>query len=422
MRTSFVFLFSGPFKLYHPEQAGLYRSENRGTSSSRNAKPSLRCVVCGDSSSGKHYGVLACNGCSGFFKRSVRRKLIYRCQAASGDCIVDKAHRNQCQACRLKKCLECGMNKDAVQNERQPRNSATVRSELPFGSMSKSFLKTSAASTLDSGVADLTVGVFSPFFTLPTKIFPASPFGLSKFQQHLNLKEETPMTELASASRKSIPTERTKPYHESSVVVPLDTKTDLAFDLARDSIYETSSRILLMAIRWARNFPSYSSLCFEDQIVLLEETWSELFLLSALQWGAPLDSNPLFSAVETAQPKLATEHRKLLYLLQKAASRLKILAADLAEFACLKAIILFRPDTGRLKESYQVEMLQDHAQLMLAHHIKTQHIDYTFRFGRLLLLLPTLRQIPPESVENMFFGNIIGSTTMEKLLEDMFKS
>ena len=40
--------------------------------------------------------------------------VLNRCQAANGNCIVDKAHRNQCQACRLKKCLECGMNKDGM--------------------------------------------------------------------------------------------------------------------------------------------------------------------------------------------------------------------------------------------------------------------------------------------------------------------
>ena len=70
------------------------------TGSSSNGQSNLLCVVCGDTSSGKHYGILACNGCSGFFKRSVRRRLIYRCQAGTGMCMIDKAHRNQCQACR----------------------------------------------------------------------------------------------------------------------------------------------------------------------------------------------------------------------------------------------------------------------------------------------------------------------------------
>ncbi|PBC27595.1 Retinoic acid receptor RXR-alpha [Apis cerana cerana] len=59
-----------------------------------------------------------CEGCKGFFKRTVRKDLSYACREEKS-CIIDKRQRNRCQYCRYQKCLAMGMKREAVQEERQ---------------------------------------------------------------------------------------------------------------------------------------------------------------------------------------------------------------------------------------------------------------------------------------------------------------
>eukprot|EP00057_Strongylocentrotus_purpuratus_P013468 XP_011667942.1 PREDICTED: thyroid hormone receptor beta [Strongylocentrotus purpuratus] len=76
------------------------------------------CVVCGDAATGYHYRCMTCEGCKGFFRRTIQKKLSYYCKW-NEECIIDKTTRNQCQQCRYKKCLNVGMAPDLVLNESQ---------------------------------------------------------------------------------------------------------------------------------------------------------------------------------------------------------------------------------------------------------------------------------------------------------------
>jgi nuclear receptor subfamily 1 group D protein 3 len=81
----------------------------------------LLCVVCSDSASGFHYGVFACEGCKGFFRRSIQQKINYRPCSKSQQCAIVRNNRNRCQYCRLKKCISVGMSRDAVRFGRVPK-------------------------------------------------------------------------------------------------------------------------------------------------------------------------------------------------------------------------------------------------------------------------------------------------------------
>ncbi|NXI43209.1 NR1I3 protein, partial [Galbula dea] len=84
------------------------------------------CAVCGDRASGYHFHVMTCEGCKGFFRRSVIKGVHFTCPFTRS-CPVTKAKRRQCQACRLQKCLDVGMRKDMIMSEEALRERRVLR-------------------------------------------------------------------------------------------------------------------------------------------------------------------------------------------------------------------------------------------------------------------------------------------------------
>lgn len=78
------------------------------------------CKVCGDESSGYHYGVDSCEGCKGFFRRCITQGMTHKCSNEE-KCEITPFTRNSCQYCRLKKCFAVGMSREASRLGRRPK-------------------------------------------------------------------------------------------------------------------------------------------------------------------------------------------------------------------------------------------------------------------------------------------------------------
>ncbi|XP_033102511.1 uncharacterized protein LOC117105468 [Anneissia japonica] len=73
----------------------------------------ILCKVCNDVSSGIHFGVYTCEGCKGFYRRSLRDSSNYTC-VDNKQCNITPSTRNVCRYCRFQKCLEVGMSRSGI--------------------------------------------------------------------------------------------------------------------------------------------------------------------------------------------------------------------------------------------------------------------------------------------------------------------
>lgn len=53
----------------------------------------------------------------------------------------------------------------------------------------------------------------------------------------------------------------------------------------KDAIFESAAKLLFMAVKWAKLVPSFSNLPLDDRIILIRESWADLFVLTCAQWN-----------------------------------------------------------------------------------------------------------------------------------------
>ncbi|XP_008260996.1 retinoic acid receptor RXR-beta isoform X4 [Ochotona princeps] len=328
------------------------------------------CAICGDRSSGKHYGVYSCEGCKGFFKRTIRKDLTYSCRD-NKDCTVDKRQRNRCQYCRYQKCLATGMKREAVQEERQRgkdkdgdgEGAGGAPEEMPVDRILEAELAVEQKS--DQGVE--------------------GPGGTGGSGSSPN----DPVTNICQAADKQ----------------------------------------LFTLVEWAKRIPHFSSLPLDDQVILLRAGWNELLIASfshrsidvrdgiLLATGLHVHRNSAHSAGVGA-----IFDRSLSRVLTELVSKMRDMRMDKTELGCLRAIILFNPDAKGLSNPSEVEVLREKVYASLETYCKQKYPEQQGRFAKLLLRLPALRSIGLKCLEHLFFFKLIGDTPIDTFLMEMLEA
>ncbi|XP_017389533.1 retinoic acid receptor RXR-gamma [Cebus imitator] len=320
------------------------------------------CAICGDRSSGKHYGVYSCEGCKGFFKRTIRKDLIYTCRD-NKDCLIDKRQRNRCQYCRYQKCLVMGMKREAVQEERQ-RSRERAESEAECAS---------------SGHEDMPV----------ERILEAELAVEPKTESYgdMNMENSTndPVTNICHAADKQ----------------------------------------LFTLVEWAKRIPHFSDLTLEDQVILLRAGWNELLIASFSHRSVSVQDGILLATglhVHRSSAHSAGVGSIFDRVLTELVSKMKDMQMDKSELGCLRAIVLFNPDAKGLSNPSEVETLREKVYATLEAYTKQKYPEQPGRFAKLLLRLPALRSIGLKCLEHLFFFKLIGDTPIDTFLMEMLET
>ncbi|XP_047494808.1 ecdysone receptor-like isoform X7 [Penaeus chinensis] len=333
------------------------------------------CLVCGDRASGYHYNALTCEGCKGFFRRSITKNAVYQCKYGH-NCEMDMYMRRKCQECRLKKCLNVGMRPECV----VPESQCQVKREQKKarGKDKKEY------PPVGSPIAEEKFPAVSP---VPQSIKPNMPVppmtsdqeelisALVHYQEEFEQPSEADIKRIQEIGISDADSEDPKFEHITKMTI-----------LTVELIIEFSKRLT-----------GFGDLLREDQITLLKACSSEVMMLrAARRYDAKTNSIVFGNSYPYTESEYETAglgfSAPMLFRFCRNMCRMKV---DNAEYALLAAMSIFSADRPFLREAYKVQKLQEiYLNALIAYVANKRALSsYSIMIGKLLNVLTELRTL-----------------------------
>ncbi|XP_037698506.1 peroxisome proliferator-activated receptor delta isoform X3 [Choloepus didactylus] len=372
----------------------------------------MECRVCGDKASGFHYGVHACEGCKGFFRRTIRMKLEYeKCERS---CKIQKKNRNKCQYCRFQKCLALGMSHNAIRFGRMPE---AEKRKLVAG------LTASEGSRHNPQVADLKAfskHIYSAYLKnfnmtkkkargiLTGKASHTAGLGFQPFVIH---DIETLWQAEKGLVWKQL-VNGLPPYKEISVHV---------FYRCQCTTVETVRELT----EFAKSIPSFGNLFLNDQVTLLKYGVHEAIfamLASIVNKDGLLVANGSGFVTREFLRSLRKPFGDIIEPKFEFAVKFNALELDDSDLALFVAAIILCGDRPGLMNVSQVEAIQDTILRALEFHLQANHPDAQYLFPKLLQKMADLRQLVTEHAQMMQrIKKTETETSLHPLLQEIYK-
>jgi len=351
-----------------------------GAASSGSGGGGLVCAVCGDHAACQHYGVRTCEGCKGFFKRTVQKNAKYVC-LADKNCPVDKRRRNRCQFCRFQKCLAVGMVKEVVRTDSLKGRRGRLPTK-PRGSQE--------ASQPQQPVALITSLVRAHVESTPK-------LENLDYTQYVELQEE----ELESKERL------------------------IAVEAARISqFYSLLTSSIDVIFKFCDKIPGYNDLCKEDRELLFRSACLELFTLRLSHRTLPNSMKLTFcNGTVVHRNQVRSTFGDWLNGITELSKSLQAIDIDASAYACLSALTLVNERHGLL-EPKKVESLQTKIINSLRDHV-TYNPDAQKKphyFSRILDKLQVLRSLSQQALQRIFYLRLEGLVPEPPIIKKLFSS